>query len=678
MTDAPDRQPPQANILLVDDSPNNLLALEAILADLGQNLVSSPSGEDALRRLEHDEFAVVLLDLYMYGLDGFETAKCIRAREKTRHVPIIFLTAYEGPDFTPAQAYALGAVDYLVKPLVPDIVRAKVAAFVELFRKTEQLRRQAQEILQSEQQFRLLVDGVTDYAIFRLDPGGHVASWNAGAERINGYRAEEILGQHLARLYPAEAREQDRPGQALAATAAEGRYDEEAWRIRKDGTRFWASVVLTALRDPAGNLIGFSKIIRDLTERKHAEEALQRANEELEARVRDRTAELTRANQALQDEVREREQAQEALRAADRRKDQFLAVLAHELRNPLAPLRNGLYILRQRGHDPAAVDHVRAMMDRQVQHLTRMVDDLLDVSRLSRGKVTLQKERLDLGQVLRQSVDDHRGLAEAADLSLCLEMPDAPVWVEGDATRLTQVFYNLLENAVKFTPPGGGVTVGLAAGDRQAVVRLRDTGSGINPEILSHLFEPFVQGDRTLDRSRGGLGLGLALARGLIDLHGGSITATSLGAGRGAEFTVRLPRQAQAPARPAAAEAVTPPPRRRRVLVVEDNLDAAESLRMLLELSGCQVQVAHTGPEGVEAALRTPPEVVVCDIGLPGMDGFAVAAALRRNPTTAKARLLAVTGYGQEHDRQHALAAGFDGHLVKPVDPERLLGALQG
>jgi PAS domain S-box-containing protein len=677
MTDASGEPPiPQANILLVDDSPDNLLALEAILEDLGQNLVRCLSGEQALRRLEESDFALVLLDVQMQGMDGFKTAQLMRARERSRHVPIIFLTAYDTTDFPPVRAYSLGAVDYLTKPLVPEILRAKVAGFVELYRKSERLQRQAEQLRQSEQQIRTLVQDVKDYAIFLLDPQGQVAGWNAGAESIYGYRADEIIGQHFGRFCPEPDVQQGKPQREVAIAAAEGKYAEEGWRVRKDGSQFWASVVMTALRDTAGHLKGFSKIIRDLTERKRAEEALQRANEELEARVRDRTAELTRANQALQAEVRQRERAQEALKAAARRKDEFMAMLAHELRNPLAPVRNGLYILRERSGDRAVVEQVREMMDRQINHMARMVDDLLDSSRLTRGRVTLHPERVDLARLLRLSAEDHRGTLDSAGLALRLEIADGPVWIEGDATRLTQVFHNLLENAGKFTNRGGSVCVSLQTAEDQAVIRIADTGSGIDATMLPRLFEPFTQEDRSLDRSRGGLGLGLALAKNLIELHGGTIEAASPGAGHGAEFTIRLPLQAE-PGSQREKPQTTPPPRKHlRVLIVEDNRDAAESLRVLLKMFDYDVTVAHTGPEGVAAALRTRPEVVVCDIGLPGMDGFAVAQALRTNPETARARLIALTGYGQERDRELALQAGFDGHLIKPVDPERLIGQI--
>jgi signal transduction histidine kinase len=368
------------------------------------------------------------------------------------------------------------------------------------------------------------------------------------------------------------------------------------------------------------------------------------------------------------------------LQEANRHKDRFLAMLAHELRNPLAPIRNGLHVLRLHAGDDAddLAARTRALMDRQIQLLSRIVDDLLDAARITGGQVTLRRERVDLTSLVRQSVEDRQGLLEAAGLLLELDLPAAPVWIQGDPLRLFQILGNMLDNAGKFTPEGGRVSVRLAADDpsAHAAVTLRDTGIGIDPEELPHIFQTFAQGHQALDRSQGGLGLGLAVARELMELHGGTLEAASGGLGQGAEFTLRLPLEKELPA--AAEDAAARPQDKEplRVLVVEDNEDTAESLRMFLELSGYGVILAHTGPEGVEAARSVLPDVVLCDIGLPGMDGFEVASALRQTPETAAVRLIAVTGYGKDEDRQRAFAAGFDVHLVKPVDPLQLLAFL--
>ena len=388
-----------------------------------------------------------------------------------------------------------------------------------------------------------------------------------------------------------------------------------------------------------------------------------------QARLHER---VKRQAEELQARSAERDRAEQDLREAGRRKDAFLAMLAHELRNPLAPIRNSLHILQLRGGDWSVVDQVRGMMERQVHHLGRLVDDLLDVSRITLGKVQLRKERLDLARVAGQSVEAHRSAFAARRVGLRLEAPDTPVWVSGDATRLTQVLDNLLANALKFTAEGGAVAVAITTGGdgRHAALAVRDSGVGIEPEMLPRLFETFSQADRTLDRSQGGLGLGLAIVKGLAELHGGDVHAESAGLGLGAAFTVTLPREADPAALSAApARAARGGPAPPRVLVVEDNRDAADSLCMLLRHFGYEVAVAYTGPDGVRAAEEQHPEVVICDIGLPGMDGYRVAQALRGNPATASARLVALTGYGQEEDRRRAREAGFDEHLTKPADP---------
>ena len=384
-----------------------------------------------------------------------------------------------------------------------------------------------------------------------------------------------------------------------------------------------------------------------------------------------------------------------ALRRADRARDEFLSMLAHELRNPLGVLSNAIQVLRLRGHGDGAYERAIETAERQVRHQAMVVDELLETSRVTRGQVELRREPLDLAALVREVAGEHRSAFAKARLKLALELPADRLVVRGDRLRLAQALSNLLENAVKFTPAEGRVTVRARAVDGFAEVTLRDNGTGIPADVLPHVFEVFTQGDHSLDRSKGGLGVGLAMAKGLVELHGGEMAAASAGPGLGAEFTLRLPlepdpaaralartadraermkdgRPAGAPAAPAAI-----PGRSRRILVVEDNPDAAESLRDFLELSGHEVELANSGLDGVQAARQFHPEIVLCDLGLPGMDGFQVAAALRRDPSTAGARLIAVTGYGREEDRRRSKAAGFDLHLTKPVDPARLRQVLQ-
>jgi CheY-like chemotaxis protein/nitrogen-specific signal transduction histidine kinase len=391
-------------------------------------------------------------------------------------------------------------------------------------------------------------------------------------------------------------------------------------------------------------VVGASGIDRDISERKRADEALRRQADQL--------------------------------REIDRRKDEFLAMLGHELRNPLSPIRNCLHILRSPGLTGDQSERSLLTIERQVLHLTRLVDDLLDIARVSRGKILLRRERLDLAETVRATVEDQRQDLEAAGLAIELDLPGEPLWVDGDSTRISQVVSNVLNNAGKFTEPGGRITVALrrepASGT--AAVAVRDTGIGMEPELLARAFEPFSQAERGPDRGRGGLGLGLALVKALIELHGGSVEAESPGPGRGTQVVMRLPMAAGTEERAMAEDpAAAAPERSRRCLVIEDNVDAAESLALLLELSGHETAVAFDGAAGLETARSFRPDVVLCDIGLPGgLDGHGVARAFRADPDLRSAFLIALTGYGQEEDRRRALEAGFDAHLTKPADIEEL------
>jgi PAS domain S-box-containing protein len=377
-------------------------------------------------------------------------------------------------------------------------------------------------------------------------------------------------------------------------------------------------------------------------------------------------------------DVTEHRQIEDALKEADRRKDRFLAVLAHELRNPLAPIRNAVQVMRSIGAPEPALVRVRDIIGRQVRHMTHLLDDLLDVGRLASGKILLRKERVDLAALLRTAVDEQRAEAEASGLTLALSLPERPLWTLADPTRIEQSVANLIINAVKFTPTGGHVVVSVHtdADGAAAAVSVKDDGIGLEAEMIEHLFEPFSQADRSLDRSRGGLGLGLSLVKSLIEMHGGTVDVHSDGPGKGAVFTLNLPL---VPAPPASTPEVPSPVRPRRIVVVEDNIDSAESMAMMLELAGHQVAVAHTGAAGVALARSFQPEIVLCDIGLPGeLDGYAVARALRAERSLRSARLIALTGYGQEDDKLRAHEAGFEEHLTKPVDPETLDRVLGG
>lgn len=369
----------------------------------------------------------------------------------------------------------------------------------------------------------------------------------------------------------------------------------------------------------------------------------------------------------------------QALADAGRRKDAFLSMLAHELRNPLAPVRNGLHLLKLQGSDAEVVAEAAEMMDRQVVHMSRIVDDLLDVARINNGKAQLRKTRVDLCSFLRQCVDDRRRDIDAAGLTLSLEVPLAPIWLDADATRLTQVVGNVLDNARKYTPSGGKVAVSVHADPATRVARIdvADTGVGISPKMLPHIFETFMQADTSLDRTAGGLGLGLAIASGFARLHDGTITAHSEGLGKGSRFTVALPDVQVAEIAPRITPATAPAASSLRLLIIEDNRDSARTLQRLLKVCGYGANIAYDGSEGVEMARAERPDVILCDIGLPVMDGYTVAATLRRDEATSRMRLIAVTGYGSDEDREKSRTAGFDAHLVKPINLQELLGHIR-
>jgi signal transduction histidine kinase/ActR/RegA family two-component response regulator len=363
----------------------------------------------------------------------------------------------------------------------------------------------------------------------------------------------------------------------------------------------------------------------------------------------------------------ERAAAEAALRDADRRKDEFMGVLSHELRNPLAPIRNSLHILARVPGESEQASRAMAVIERQTHQLTRLVDDLLDVTRISRGKIQLHRGRVELAALVRDTVEDHRALFSSRDIALGVSVDVEPQWIEADATRIRQVVGNLLQNAAKFTNARGHVTVRLGQEAGRAMIRVADDGIGMTPELLTRIFEPFTQADSSLDRPHGGLGLGLALVKALVEMHGGEVEARCEGPGRGSEFTVRIPVLHGVEAVPEAGPAGPTDVARRRVLIIEDNLDAAESLKVGLEMSGHEVAVAHDGEEGLAEARSLRPEVVLCDIGLPGLDGYEVARRIRADPTLHPV-LIAVTGYALPEDQRRAHEAGFDRHFAKPFE----------
>ena len=504
--------------------------------------------------------------------------------------------------------------------------------FSKITRDISERRRYEETLRLSEERFRLLVESVKDYAIFMLDPEGRVVSWNAGAQRIKGYAAQDVIGRHFSVFYTEEARRRKWPDQELSSARQQGRFEDEGLRVRKDGTTFWANVVLTPVYDREGVRRGYAKITRDLTERQRIE----------------------------------------ALEQAERQANEFLAMLAHELRNPLAPMANALKLLAGRPTLDSTEQWVRDVLERQTSQMTRLVDDLLDVSRVTRAAMVLDRKPVDVRTSVRNAVDAARQWVDEAGHRVELSIAEERLMVDGDEVRLHQIFQNLLHNAAKYTPPGGRIEVNARREGGEAVICVRDNGVGMSAELLESAFELFKQGGQSLDRQKGGLGVGLTLVQRLAGLHGGSVEAHSEGAGKGSEFVVRLPLRAEPAIVDAASVARAGHAARsgapRRVLVVDDNQDAAHALRLLLESDGHQVLVASDGPGGLAMAREHRPDAVLLDIGLPKLNGYEIAKRIRADPAIKATMLVAVTGYGQMQDRALASAAGFDHHLVKPVE----------
>jgi PAS domain S-box-containing protein len=491
----------------------------------------------------------------------------------------------------------------------------------------------------NDELFRLLVENVRDYAIFMLDPQGHVSTWNVGAQHIKGYLREEIVGKHFSVFYTPDAIARHWPQHELAVALDQGRFEDEGWRLRKDGSAFWANVVITPIYDKTQRLRGFAKITRDLTARRKTEE----------------------------------------LQRTERRMNEFLAMLAHELRNPLAPIQSALDVVDRKPDDAATAAWARGIIQRQTDQLSRLVDDLLDVSRITRGKVTLRREAVDVKATINQVVEAMRPTIEERRHSVEIQVPSEPLVIEADATRVAQVLSNIIGNAVKYTPDGGRITVRAGVSDGFASISVVDTGIGIAPELVPRVFDLFVQGERGLDRREGGLGVGLTIAKRLTELQGGTLSAASPGSGLGSRFTIELPlmqpERIEHPSNDAIGSVIT---QSKRVLVVDDNRDAADSLAALIELLGHQATVLHDGRDALTVAVSHAPDLILLDIGLPGMDGYEVARRLRAARETANIRLVACTGYGREDDVRRIEEAGFDGYLVKPVSAAQLEQLLAG
>lgn len=492
-----------------------------------------------------------------------------------------------------------------------------------------QLEEQRQEL---ETRFTSLVKNIRDHSIFTLDAEGRITSWNHEAERILGFSETDVIGQYFSLIFTAEDRVNGIPELELSTAKSEGRAEDERWHLCKNENQFWALGIVSPIHDATGKHIGYCKILRDMTERKLAEQALQ---------------------------------------LADRRKDEFLATLAHELRSPLAPLLNGLRLLKLTS-DPDKIEQARSMMERQLGQMARLVDDLMDASRITRNKLEFRKEQIELRSIVRCAVETARPQIEAKGHTLTVTLPPQPVYLDGDLIRLAQVFWNLLNNSAKYTESGGQIDLNAETDGDQAIVTVRDNGIGIPPESLPGLFGMFSQVDRSLERAEGGLGIGLALVKGLTQGHGGTVDVQSDGVGCGSTFTVRLPVLKSPVIAKKYTDREAEPNPRRKILVVDDNQDSAASMAMLLRMMGNETRTANDGLQAVELADEFRPDVIVMDIGLPKLNGYDACRCIRQTPWGGDMLIIAATGWSQEEDRRRSKEAGFDHHLVKPIGTAEL------
>jgi len=701
-------EPDRADILIVDDRPDKLLVYGTILEDLGQNLFTAASGEQALKQVLERDFAVILLDVNMPGMDGLETAALIRKRGRSAHIPIIFVTADFNDDHHMAKGYALGAVDYIASPVVPEILRAKVRVFVDLYLLAQKARRQAQEhvALAEEKIARAAAEQATRRLAFLAQASVALAGSLdlAAITRELAGLCVPFLADVCALALAAEdgksastevAWMSDDPQLGLirrsVASVGHRWFGDAVERVRKSGKleTFGVRPGDAATGGPDEPLLARDigaaadfpvdgMVIVQLSARGRTLGALALglgpSGRKLDADALSMATDLAARAAIALDNAR----LYGKIQTEDRRKDEFLAMLAHELRNPLAPISNAVHILQMSEKDPAKLKWAIEVIGRQLRQLVRLVDDLLDVSRITRGKIELKIESIDVTQVVAAAIETSRPFVDALEHTLTVLLPPEPLLVKGDFARVAQILANLINNAAKYTNEGGRIAVTAAREGANVVFRVRDTGIGIPADLLSSIFEPFTQIDRTLARSQGGLGIGLTLVRRLVEMQGGRVFASSDGPDQGSEFTVSLP--AASPAQRAKGDSGesgrTAAALDLCVLVVDDNHDVAESTAVLLRLAGCEVHLAHDGEEALRLVPRVRPDAVLLDIGLPRMNGYEVAERIRSDPENRDILIVAVSGYGQQEHRLRSKQAGFDQHVVKPIDPTALSGLL--
>jgi PAS domain S-box-containing protein len=625
-------------ILLVDDQPARIVTYEAILAGLPVRTVRSSSGNEALQQLLKQDFAVILLDVNMPDMDGFEVARLIRGHPRLERTPIIFVTGFEVSTLDQLKGYEVGAIDYISVPIVPEILRSKVAVLVELHQRHRELQelnralkdaraeldsQYAGDMAHQRSQYEAILSNTPDFA-YVFDLNHRFTYANEGLLKMWGKTREEAIGKNCLELgyEPWHAAMHDREIDEIVVTKKPIR--GEVPFSGAFGPRNYDYLMVPVL-GADGEVAAVAGITRDITERK---------------------------------------QMEESLRESDRRKDEFIAMLAHELRNPLAPIRNAGELLSRLATDERQVA-LAGVLKRQTEQLSRLLDDLLEVARVTQDRIELRREIVAVQACVQMAVEAVEPMIKERGQRLSVTRQGLSIFVYADKARLTQCIANLLNNATRFTPADGDIRVNSRIEHNHAIIEVKDTGIGIADDLLPKLFDLFVQGQRSLDRSEGGLGIGLSVCKRLIEMHGGRVTGSSEGIGRGSTFAIQLPLAKE---EAAAYRESTPPASdaKRRILVVDDNRDAAESLAALLEMDGHEVKAVYTAEAGLEEVDLRNPDLVLLDIGLPRISGYEVVQRIKA--AHPQMSVVALSGYGSTEDKQRAAAAGFDAHLVKPVD----------
>ena len=553
-------------------------------------------------------------------------------------------------------------VNTIITPLIA--ADGAISGFAKVTRDMTERREANERLRQSEEIFRLLVESVTDYAIFLLDPDGRIVTWNSGAEKIKGYAPEEIIGRDLSAFYLPEDAHSGKAERELEIARRTGRFEEEGWRVRKDGQRFWANVVISAVHDEAGNLRGFAKVTRDMTERKRADEVQQALLEQREARLR------------AEEERRRAEASYRVSQEANRAKDEFLMTLSHELRTPLTSILGWTRLLMTMDPADPAFDEALAAINRGAQLQARLIDDVLDVSRIVSGKLRLAVEEIEVAQVLSSALETVRPSAEARSITLRSSIGSDLGHIGADGTRLQQVVWNLLSNAVKFTPKGGHIELAARRTSSHVQISVTDSGEGMDPAFVPHVFEPFRQAEGSSTRAHGGLGLGLSIVRYIVEAHGGTVAAESRGRGHGSTFTITIPIGAVRP-RPDSLRSSAEFGRSAeiprllegmRILLVDDDNDSRQLVRTVLVQGGATVTAVSSAPQAIEAFRAERPDLLVTDIAMPDMDGYALSRAIREiEPAQA---IVALTAFPAG---RNAADAAFAAYLMKPIDPRLLV-----